>query len=74
MTIPLNIIKDSYDISTSLFDRYQKWQELQKDNSVRLKLLELECKKNLDLLNTVITDSKKLDKELKNYSPLKLLV
>ena len=55
----LDIVKGVYDISTNIYDRYAKWKSLDKEVSVKIRLLYLECKRNLALLDCISERARK---------------
>lgn len=58
-------IKDIYTIGTDIWDRYHKWKEIIKDESVQLNLLYLECKYNLSILDSI---GLKNNQKFENYN------
>ena len=49
----LKIVKGIFDIGFNIFDRYEKWAKLRNKTDVKIRLLYLECRRNLALIDCI---------------------
>lgn len=50
------ILDTAYSPITDLYDRISKWKQLKDDLAIKVRLLYLECSRNLAVLNTIILE------------------
>lgn len=66
------MVKEYFGIGTDVLDRYTKWHNLKRDVNAKIRLLYLECRRNLALLDCINTD--KLNDEACLSDLLKLML